>query len=126
MKLMFKTYTDYVNKTALTLSETFIDVKTGNSTPVSSKVKEQIEYHATNQTLMHLVLSALHNYLHPKTSNSSNEMILAEIAELRRLIEGGSIPSNRTRNHEFTFKNNTEKVDLDINEVVDVLEAFGG
>ena len=43
---MSKIYTDYINKTALTIPGNFIDVKTGESHIVSSKVQDQIEYHA--------------------------------------------------------------------------------
>lgn len=53
-------------------------------------------------------------------------MILAEIAELKRLIEGGSITLNRKENQEYTVKNQTDDADLDLKEVVNVLEAFGG
>ncbi|KAF0817874.1 MULTISPECIES: hypothetical protein [unclassified Cytobacillus] len=123
---MSKTYTDSLNKTAITISESFIDVKTGNTITVSPKVVEQIKYHSANQTLMHLLLSALHNYLHPKSAGSSSEVILAEIAELKRLIEGGSITLNRKENQEYTVKNQTDDADLDLKEVVNVLEAFGG
>ncbi|WP_370222600.1 hypothetical protein [Cytobacillus sp.] len=123
---MSKTYTDYLNKTAITISESFIDVKTGNNISVSAKVEEQIKYHAANQTLMHLLLSALHNYLHPKAAGSSSEVILAEIAELKRLIEGGSITLNIKEKQGYPLNNQTEKADLDFNEVVNVLEAFGG
>lgn len=123
---MSKTYTDYYSKTALTVSEAFIDVKTGNNVAVSSKVKEQIEYHAKNQTLNHLVLSALHSYLHPKTASSSNEIILAEIAELKNLISGSYISPNHAAIQKAQANYKIEKANLNLDEVVDVLEAFGG
>ncbi|WP_232233766.1 hypothetical protein [Bacillus sp. J33] len=45
---MSKTYTDYLNKTAITTSETFIDVKTGSNIFFTQKVRKQIEYHTNN------------------------------------------------------------------------------
>ena len=56
---MSKIYTDYINRTALTVPDQFIDVKSGETILVSTEIFEQIEYHAENQTLIHLVLSAL-------------------------------------------------------------------
>ncbi|MBT2690114.1 hypothetical protein J7I93_18255 [Bacillus sp. ISL-47] len=125
---MSKTYTDYFNKTAITFTESFIDVKTGNSIPISPKVQEQIEYHSKNQTLNHLILSALHSYLHPRRAAAgSQDLILQEISELKKLIEGGSISINPAVKKPInTDPYQREKAALDLNEVEDVLEAFGG
>ena len=57
--LMSKIYTDYINKTAITVPETYIDVKTGESHTGTSKIEDQIEYHAQNSTLVHLLFPHL-------------------------------------------------------------------
>lgn len=123
---MSKTYTDYFNKTALTISESFIDVKTGNNIQISPKVKEQIEYHSRNHTLNHFILSALHCYMHSKTANGNNDLILSEIAELKRLMQEGNFSVNTDAKQKGPAAYQTDKTDLDMAEVVDVLEAFGG
>lgn len=123
---MSKTYTDYFNKTALTISDSYIDVKTGNNIQISPKVKEQIEYHSRNHTLNHLLLSALHCYMHPKTANGNNDLILSEIAELKRLIQAGNFSVNPASKPNGPAAYRTDQTDLDMAEVVDVLEAFGG
>ncbi|MDP4164310.1 MAG: hypothetical protein Q8898_14510 [Bacillota bacterium] len=81
---MPRTFTDYLNKTAITLPDTFIDVRTGDSHIVSPKIQNQIEYHANNNTLIHLVLSALNSYLHPRSLKGDNEEILLELLEIKK------------------------------------------
>jgi hypothetical protein len=122
---MFRTYTDYVNKTAITIPDKFIDVKTGESIHVTARIQEQIEYHSNNQTLVHLILSALNSYLQPRSNgeNSQNALILDEINEIKRLLQKGYIPLG-TASSESPVKRSAES--LDLNEVEDVLEAFGG
>ncbi|MBY6053347.1 hypothetical protein LIS77_12325 [Cytobacillus firmus] len=118
-----RTYTDYANKTALTIPEQFIDVKTGNSVKVSQKIQEQVEYHANNNTLIHLVLSALNSYL--QNRNNHSDIILEEINAIKRMLESGCapprLPSLKEKN---LYASSSDKVD--IKEVEDVLEAFGG
>lgn len=126
MNVMSKTYTDYFNKTALTINESFIDVKTGSTIQISSRVREQIEYHSKNQTLNHFILSALHSYLHSRTPAGNNDLILQEIAELRNLIQSGNLTFNTASKRLNAASNQKEKASLDLNEVEDVLEAFGG
>lgn len=126
MNVMSKTYTDYINKTALTINESFIDVKTGSTIQISSKVKEQIEYHSKNQTLSHFILSALHSYMHPRISAGNNDLILQEIAELRNLILDGSYALNNAAKPVPSASLQKKKALLDLNEVKDVLDAFGG
>lgn len=122
---MFRTYTDYVNKTALTLPDKFIDVRTGESIEVLPKVLEQIEYHSNNSTLIHLVLTALNSYLHPKSISSGNSLLLEEIREIKRMMQMGYLPKgNGQIGNGLTQLNETSN--LDLNEVEDVLEAFGG
>ncbi len=123
---MSKTYTDHFNKTAITLTDSFIDVKTGSSIPISPKVHEQIQYHAKNQTLNHLILSALHSYLHSRTAAAgSHDLILQEISELKMLVQSGSFAIHSAPKPETSISYR-EKVALDLNEVENVLEAFGG
>ncbi|MEK3854468.1 hypothetical protein [Cytobacillus sp. FSL H8-0458] len=122
---MSKTYADHFNKTAITITDSFIDVKTGNSIPISPKVNEQIQYHTKNQTLNHFILSALHSYLHPRIpASEGNDLILQELTELKKLIKGGRIASVAAAKPDTTFQKENAAVDLD--EVEDVLEAFGG
>lgn len=124
---MSNTYTDYVNKIAITVPERYIDVKTGESYSVSPKIVDQIEYHADNSSLSHLVLSALHHYLNPKPvlSGGSAE-ILQQLADIRAMLENGTYliqPPIKAR----TMKEQTEATKLlNMKEVEDILEAFGG
>lgn len=124
---MSNTYTDYVNKIAITVPERYIDVKTGESYSVSPKIVDQIEYHADNSSLSHLVLSALHHYLNPKPvlSGGSAE-ILQQLADIRAMLENGTYliqPPIKAR----TMKEQTEAAKLlNMKEVEDILEAFGG
>ncbi|KML36137.1 MULTISPECIES: hypothetical protein [Cytobacillus] len=122
---MSKTYTDYVNKTALTIEESYIDVKTGNQIQITPRVQEQLEYHTENQTLNHLILSALHQYFHPKSVSGNNEQILSEIADIKKLLLERNVAVNTAAKRKF-HTSQDEDLDLDLNEVVDVLEAFGG
>ena len=118
-------YTDYVNRTALTVPEQFIDVKTGEAIAVSSKIQEQIEYHADNGTLIHLVLSSLHSYFHSKRTSGSSEEVLMELSEIKRMLQQGyftriphvNLPLNKSQQ---------SSMDLDMREVEDILEVFGG
>lgn len=118
-----RTYTDYANKTALTLPDDFIDVKTGNSIKVSQKILEQVDYHSNNNSLIHLVLSALNSYLHPKNMNS--EIILAEINEIKKMMQSGYVPDQTPAYKEMAFQGSKQD-EVDLKEVEDVLEAFGG
>lgn len=124
---MSNTYTDYVNKVAITVPDRYIDVKTGESYSISPKVVEQIEYHAENSSLSHLVLAALHHYLTPKpVLNGGSAEILQQLADIRSLLENGSFfmqPSVKTR----AAKEQTDAAKLlDMKEVEDILDAFGG
>lgn len=118
-----KTYTDFINKIALTIPEQFIDVKTGISYQVSEKMQEQIEYHTSNSTLNDLVFSALHDYMKSKSTNISTNLILKELSTLQKLIEQGNFSGNHSTKGQYATRNNNS---LDIDEVEDVLEAFGG
>ncbi len=124
---MPNTYTDYVNKIAITVPERYIDVKTGESYPVSPKVTAQIEYHAENSSLSHLVLAALHHYLNPKpVLNGGSAEILQQLAELRSILKTGVFqiqPAVQTR----ILKEHTDEARIpDMKEFEDILEAFGG
>ena len=122
---MYRLYTDYINKTALTVPDEFIDVKTGESQMVSSKVREQIEYHADNQTLIHLVLSALNSYLHPKRINGDTREILNELSEIKQMLQNGYSTKNFLMST-FTTQPPLNELDLDMKDVEDLLEDFGG
>ncbi|CAM4259742.1 hypothetical protein [Lederbergia lenta] len=123
---MSKIYTDYINKTALTIPQQFIDVKTGEHQLVSTRIQEQIEYHANNSTLIHLVLSALNSYLHPKSMNGRAEEILLELSELKKMMQ-----QTQTSDKKFNLDANpivTQEgnIGLDLKEVEEILEGFGG
>ncbi|MGM7719626.1 hypothetical protein [Metabacillus sp. Hm71] len=121
---MSETYTDYLNKTILTLPEKFIDVKTGQSYPVSPKILEQVEYHTNNNTLIHLVLSALYSYLHHKPLNGGNEKILYELLEIKKMMQMGYVPNHKIQ---FPITNHDKApLNLELNDIEDVLESFGG
>ncbi len=124
---MSKIYTDYVNKIALSVPETYIDVKTGESHTVSTKIQDQIEYHAQNSTLNHLLFSALTTYLHPRSVNSGTEEILFELSEMKKILQQGtyvqspSYPSNNLQKKPIQPLS-----ELNLKELEDVLDAFGG
>lgn len=121
---MSKLYTDYSNQTALTVPSHFTDVKSGETVEVSTEIFNQIEYHAENQTLNHLLLSALTEYFHPIKKRQSNEAILMELAEIKQMLQGYqlnnayvSIPKKKAQ---------PKSTGLDIKEVADILDVFGG
>lgn len=123
---MSRIYTDYVNKTAITIPETFIDVKSGESHPVPQKIQEQIEYHAQNSTLIHLVLSALTSYLQPGIMNGGTEEILFELCEIKKMMQ--QVPY--VQNNSPLFVSHREQpnasIVVDLKELEEVLDAFGG
>ncbi|MDE3838782.1 hypothetical protein C0966_05230 [Bacillus methanolicus] len=123
---MVKTYTDYINKIAISIPDKFIDVKTGETHAVSQKLQEQIEYHANNSTLIHLVFSALDQYLKPKAANGVTEEILLELSEIKRMIENGYIPLNHSPQSFVSKNKDLTPKSVDLKEVEDILEAFGG
>jgi hypothetical protein len=123
---MSNTFTDYVSKTAITIPERFIDVKTGESHPVSQKVQDQIEYHTQNNTLIHLVMAALTDYLHPKKMNGGAEEVLYELSEIKRMIQ--QMPTLKNNAPLFMHHHEQPKapMDVDIKELEGILDAFGG
>lgn len=121
---MSKLYTDYSNQTALTVPSNFIDVKSGASLDVSTEIFDQIEYHTENQTLIHLVLSALTEYFHPTKKKELNDHILMELIEIKQMLHGHqvdhtyvSIPKNKAQ---------LKSTDVNLKEVDDILDVFGG
>lgn len=126
---MSRTYTDYHNKTAITLPETFIDVKTGDSYSVTPKIQEQIEYHAKNSTLIHLVLSALNQYLHPRALHGGTEEILFELSEIKRIMQKGNTFGNTFQNHNQVINRPNKlnaSIEVDMKELEEIIDAFGG
>ena len=88
------------------------------------KYLNKFEYHSENQTLIHLVLSALHQYLQPNQTNKSSEEILLELAEIKQMLQGYPSISARTR---LPVKSAPQEIDdLDMKEVEDILDVFGG
>lgn len=124
---MSNIYTDYLNKTAITVPERYIDVKSGESYAVSPKISKEIEYHAENSTLVHLVLSALHHYLTPRPLlNGGSAEILRELADIKSLLEHGGFQINPSARPKLTNADTDTNKLLNMKEVEDILEAFGG
>ena len=121
---MSKLYTDYSNQTALTVPSHFIDVKSGESLEVSTEIFNQIEYHAENQTLNHLLLSALTEYFHPTKKRQLNDDILIELSEIKQMLQGHQL--NSTYVSIPKKKVQLKSTDVDLKEVDDILDVFGG
>ncbi|KHE70434.1 hypothetical protein [Halobacillus sp. BBL2006] len=125
---MLRTYRDYFNQTVITLPDKFIDVKTGESHEITSKIIEEIEYHSKNNTLQHFILSALHNYLHHQPAkpvdNGNTSDLLFELLEIKRMLNLGNRnnPTGIPATQEKTMT--AKKVNL--KEIEGLLEAFGG
>ncbi|WP_174615524.1 hypothetical protein [Virgibacillus ihumii] len=124
---MSKVYTDYMNETTLTIPDTFIDVKTGESYSVSARTQEQIAYHAKNNTLIHLVFAALDHYLQsqPIRNTGPNEIML-ELLEIKKMMQRGYY--NKPHFNNKTSPNSKTNVTgkINIKDAEDVIEAFGG
>ncbi|MGD6967547.1 hypothetical protein ACQCVP_14055 [Rossellomorea vietnamensis] len=120
---MGETYTDYVNRVAITIPEKYIDIKTGDSHTVSKIIQEQIEYHAHNHTLAHLIFSALDQYFKPTSRNGTNAEILQELESIKTLLQQGYVP--HTGNSSAPTQQQKSKP-LNMRDVNDILEAFGG
>lgn len=121
---MSKLYTDYSNQTALTVPSNFIDVKTGKTLVVSTEILKQIEYHAENQTLIHLVLSALTEYFYPIKKGEQNKDILIELIEIKQMLQ--ELQINNSYVSIPKKKVQPKSTNLDIKEVDDILGFFGG
>ncbi|WP_061810745.1 hypothetical protein [Rossellomorea vietnamensis] len=128
---MPKKYADYFQDTILTIPESFVNVKTGETKAITSKVVEQVAYHAKNNTLIHLVFSALDDYLHHvkpvQVHRQSEHAILEELLELKRLLLQNGNDSSKNLN-EYTVKSPKEQdhTSVGMKEIDDLLEAFGG
>lgn len=124
---MSRIYTDYFSETVVTIPDKFIDVKTGESLLTSPMVQEQIEYHAENNTLIHLVLSALDHYLHPKIAqNTGSKEILIELLELKKMMRNGNFKVNESIIDTVPNKKMFDASKLDLKEIEELLEAYGG
>ncbi|TYS82904.1 hypothetical protein FZC80_05080 [Rossellomorea aquimaris] len=121
---MGETYTDYVNRVAITIPEKYIDIKTGDSHTVSKIIQEQIEYHAHNHTLAHLVFSALDQYFKPNARNGTNAEILQELETIKTLLQQGYVPGTGTPI--VPAKEQLTPKPLNMRDLNDILEAFGG
>lgn len=122
---MSRIYRDYFNQTVLTIPDRFIDVKTGDSKIVSPKVMEEIKYHSENNTLQHFLFSALNEYLHKDSGQQeSSHDLLGELLEIKKLLN--SEDPIRMRSHSNTEVKPKHSHHVNIKEIEDVLEAFGG
>ncbi|MCA1059064.1 hypothetical protein LCL96_08960 [Rossellomorea aquimaris] len=128
---MSKKYSDYFQDTILTIPEHFINVKTGEEEAITSKIQEQIAYHSRNNTLMHLVFSALHDYLHhskPVQLNMTpDDTILEELLDLKRLLlQNGYNSPKSLPEGTIVSRKEQEHSPVGLKEIDDLLEAFGG
>ncbi|GGA75895.1 hypothetical protein GCM10008025_19440 [Ornithinibacillus halotolerans] len=119
-------YSDYLNKTVLSIPDKFINVKTRESQYIIQRVHEQLAYHSQNNTLIYLILSALDDYLQPQTSRDAGaEKILTELVEIKKLILNRS-----TTNHSIINTNSISKPprqsNLRLQDIEELIEAFGG
>ncbi|MGN7479701.1 dehydrogenase [Solibacillus silvestris] len=121
---MSKLYTDYINQTALTVPPRFIDVKSGETLEVSTEIFNQIEYHTENQTLIHLILSALNEYFHPIKKRQPNEDILTELVQIKKMLQRHQMNNAYVRMPKKMALAKT--TDLDLKDVDNILEVFGG
>ncbi|MBW3113770.1 MULTISPECIES: hypothetical protein [Bacillaceae] len=128
---MPRKYSDYFQETILTIPESFINVKTGETEAITSKIQDQIAYHSKNNTLSHFIFSALHDYLHhSKTVQgnvASDHAILEELSSLKRLLLQNGYDSSKSSN-ECTIVSRKEQdpTTVGLKEIDDLLEAFGG
>ncbi|QHE52625.1 hypothetical protein [Pontibacillus sp. HMF3514] len=125
---MAKNYIDYTNKTVLSIPDHFINVKTGETQQVSKQVENQIRYHTNNNTLSHLIFTALNQYVQHNQFPTSNHSqgsndILNELLEIKKLLRQGNFNSNSNQNNTTHHINNE---DFALKELEDVLEAFSG
>ena len=124
---MSRIYTDYLNETTLTVPDKFIDVKTGESYVVTANIHEQIEYHAKNNTLKHLVFSALNMYLQPQIAqNNGSKEIMIELLALKKMMQQGSFINNGPLANLTPASKKDVSGDLSIKDIEEVLESFGG
>ncbi|RSK27753.1 hypothetical protein EJF36_13200 [Bacillus sp. HMF5848] len=119
-------YTDYINKVVLSIPDSFIDVKTGETVKISPKIKQQIEYHTTNQTLMHLIYSSLNQYFKPRKTNIDSQTILQEIYDLKKLIQQPGYVQNQSEAYSHIKDDTPKDKDLNLDDVCEILEAFSG
>jgi hypothetical protein len=119
---MPRTYKDYFNQNVLTIPDTFIDVKTGDHQNVSSRILEEIEYHSENNTLNHLIFSALNDYFHKNSAPQQVPSdILTELLEIKRMLNLG-----KTESRSSAYETSVPAKGRNMKEISDVLEAFGG
>jgi hypothetical protein len=127
---MPKKYTDYFHDTILTIPENFINVKTGETEAITSKIQDQIAYHSKNNTLIHLVFSALHDYFHgtePVHKNMASDAILEELLELKRmLLQDGYDSSKSLKECPIVSRKEPDHTPVELKDIEDLLEAFGG
>ncbi|SFJ78178.1 hypothetical protein SAMN04487936_104179 [Halobacillus dabanensis] len=122
---MQKTYKDYFHQNVLTIPDTFIDVKTGDHQNVSPKILEEIKYHSENNTLNHLIFSALHDYFHKASiPQEAPSDLLTELLEIKRMLYSGN--EVQTASRPSVFKKSFPIQERNMKEIADVLEAFGG
>jgi len=122
---MTKNYIDYTNKVMVSIPDQFINVHTGETDRVSKAIEDQINYHTKNNTLSHLLFTALSYYVqnnHKPTTNNSSNHILTELHEIKTMLREGHFDSSKIQKKHLSSQGDA----LDMKELEDVLEAFGG
>jgi len=122
---MTKNYIDYTNKVMVSIPDQFINIHTGNTDRVSKAIENQIDYHTKNNTLSHLIFTALSYYVqnnHKPLTNNSPDQILTELHEIKRMLREGQFDTSQIQKKHQSSQGDV----LDMKELEDVLEAFGG
>ncbi|WP_394219540.1 dehydrogenase [Halobacillus trueperi] len=122
---MSNVYHDYFKQTVLTIPDSFIDIRTGDHHTVSPEMREEIAYHSENNTLNHLIFSALNHYFHKAAASQQEGTngVLSELLEIKRLLATGSFQKEGAPS---SIKKPLVSQEMNIQEIEDLLEAFGG
>ncbi|UOQ44808.1 hypothetical protein MUN89_02310 [Halobacillus salinarum] len=121
-------FIDYVNRAAVPKLEEYIDIKTGDTRQISQEVQDQLDYHAKNSTLIHLLYSALDHYFskgQPSVSTDHPD-IFKELSIIKGLLQQGAYIPAQSRKQGKPSRVTTTPQSLSMEEVEEVLEAFIG
>lgn len=128
---MVKHYVDYTNQTVITIPDHFINTQTGDIEHVSQSILNQLQYHTDNNTLSHLIFTALHHYMYQpnaepvKVAQLGSNDILKELVQIKKMLQEGKYVNTNQKPNKFKQSEHQSKA-LNLQEVEDVLEAFGG
>ncbi|GGH71433.1 hypothetical protein GCM10010978_07360 [Compostibacillus humi] len=122
---MQEVYSDYFIDVTIKIPEEFIDVRTGETHPISPEIRDQIAYHAKNNTLIHLLFSALDEYFAPESSHHSDtDGILKELADIKRLLTSRNFSAEPVSGNGTAKSSQTGQIPME--DVEEIIEAYGG